>query len=150
MTLQSSRCISKNYTWTNNFKIKNKIELDLGLTYSRNKYKTDNETSLLSFENKFQTWRPFAEIAWVINDKMLFQAEYSYENQTNNNRLLNEYNDLNFSLRYKLFKKTYASLLAGNLLDNQLVTNSFNSNYTQIVSKKRLGSYYLINLKYKF
>lgn len=139
-----------NFVWANNYKIKKRFEVDLGLGYSTSKYEVINKNTQFNLRNNFESWRPFTELSWMISDKFLFQTNYSYEKQTNNKKYLNEYNDLSFSLRYKLFKKTYVELIAGNLLDDQLVSNSFDSNYSQITTRKRLGAYYLINLKYKF
>lgn len=150
INLVKNNIVSQDYVLTNNFMVGKKLEFDIGMRYAHNKYKIERIDDSSSFVNRFDTWNPFTNVTWKINKNALFKASYSYEKQTNNSIDLNDFQDLNFSLRYKLFKKTYTTIVAGNLLDSQLVSNSFNSNYSQIVSRNRLGAYYLINFKYKF
>lgn len=139
-----------NLVWANTFKIKKRFEFGLGLSYTNNKYKVRNEATQLLLKNNFETWSNFVDASFVVTEKFLFKAHYSYEKQTNNKKYLNEYNDLSFSIRYKLFRQTYLELVAANLLDNRLVSNTFDSNYSQIVIKNRLSAYYLLGIKYKF
>ncbi len=141
-----------NYTasLTQNIRIKKAVELDLGLRFSYSDYESNAAVFASSVENTFTTWRPFTKLAWRINKDLLFQSNYSYTYQKSNGNELNSFQDLGASLRYKLWKNTYVSLLSGNLLDSELVRNSFNNNVTEIVRQDRLGPYFLVQLKYKF
>lgn len=144
--LVNNSTMTQNYTLTNKFKIKKKVEFDLGLNYMHNDFKslTDNE---------FTTWRPFGKFAWSISDKFLFQSDYSYRIQYQNEDLINENQSLNASLRYHIAKSTYLTLMGGNLLGNEtLVNSSFDAvnNQTIINTKEVLGRYFIVQLRYKF
>ncbi|HLV23410.1 MAG TPA: carboxypeptidase regulatory-like domain-containing protein [Moheibacter sp.] len=144
--LVNNSTLTQNYTLTNKFKIKKKVEFDLGLNYMHNDFKslTDNE---------FTTWRPFGKFAWSISDKFLFQSDYSYRIQYQNEDLINENQSLNASLRYHIAKSTYLTLMGGNLLGNEtLVNSSFDAvnNQTIINTKEVLGRYFIVQLRYKF
>lgn len=136
----------QNYTLTNQFKYRKKAELDLGLNYSRNEFK-----SLVNSE--FTTWRPFAKFAWSINKKLLLQSDYSYRIQYEESKLINENQSLNANLRFNVAKATYLTFIAGNILGNERIVNtSFDSNLnnTVINTKEVLGRYFLLQLRYKF
>lgn len=136
----------QNYTLTNQFKIKKKVELDLGLNYMKNEFKSLVNT-------QFVTWRPFGKAAWAISDKVLFQTDYSYRIQYSNDELINENQALNASLRFHVAKNTYLTFTGGNLLgDKTLVSSNFDaaSNQTIINSRELLGRYLLVQLRYKF
>lgn len=138
--------LSQNHTLTNKFKIKKKIEFDLGLNYSLSNFKSLVDT-------KFETWRPFGRLAWSISDKFLFQTDYSYNLQYTDNELINKNQALNASLRFHVAKATYLTLIAGNLLgDDRLVSSSFDAttNQTIINTRELLGRYFLAQLRYKF
>src|SRR5690606_38520776 len=136
--------LTQNYTLSNKFKFKKKVELDLGLNYLSNNFK-----SLL--ENRFTTWRPFADFAWSISDKFLLQSDYSYRIQYQDNDLINEFQSLNASLRYHIVKNTYLTLMGGNLLGNDtLVNTSFADNQTIINTREVLGRHFIVQLRYKF
>lgn len=138
--------LTQNYTLVNKFKIKRKVEFDLGLTYSNSHFK-----SLVS--TRFESWRPFGKVAWSISDKFLFQSDYSYYIQYTNGELINKNQGLNASLRFHVAKATYLSLIGGNLLgDKRMVSSSFDetTNQTLINSRELLGRYFLVQLRYKF
>ncbi|MGB6083592.1 carboxypeptidase regulatory-like domain-containing protein [Moheibacter sp.] len=144
--LVNNSTLIQNYTLTNKFKIKKKVELDLGLNYMHSDFKSLTE-------NDFTTWRPFGRFAWSISDKFLFQSDYSYRIQYQNDDLINENQSLNASLRFHLAKSTYLTLIGGNLLGNEtIVTSSFDAvnNQTIINTKEVLGRYFLVQLRYKF
>jgi len=129
---------------TNKFKIKKKVEIDLGLNYLKNNFEslTDNE---------FATWKPFGKFAWAISDKFLFQSDYSYQIQYQNSELINENQALNASFRYHVAKSTYLTLLGGNLLGNEkIVSTSFDNNLTVVNTREVLGRYFIVQLRYKF
>lgn len=136
----------QNYTLTNKFKFRKKAELDLGFNYVRNDFKSLNDS-------EFTTYRPFSKIAWSITNKWLFQSDYSYRIQYNEDELINENHALNASLRYNVAKSTYLTLIAGNILGNEKIVNtSFdaNLNNTIINTREVLGRYFLVQLRYKF
>lgn len=144
--LVNNSTLIQNYTLTNKFKIKKKVELDLGLNYMHSDFKSLTE-------NDFTTWRPFGRFAWSISDKFLFQSDYSYRIQYQSDDLINENQSLNASLRFHLAKSTYLTLIGGNLLGNEtIVTSSFDAvnNQTIINTKEVLGRYFLVQLRYKF
>lgn len=138
--------VSQNYTLTNTFTLRKKLELKAGLNTSLSSY--DAETSV-----KFENWRPFGELAWSINDNFLFQTDISYRLQYRDKEKINEAKELNASIRYKMFKKTYITFVAGNIFGNNvIVNNSANTqfNYIQTTTTDVLGRYFLVNLRYKF
>ncbi len=144
--LVNNTSFTQSYTLTNKFKIKKKVEFDLGLNYLQNDFKSLTD-------NQFTTWRPFGKFAWSISDKFLFQSDYSYRIQYQDSELINENQALNASLRYHLAKSTYLTLLAGNLLGNETIVNtSFDAtnNQTIINTKEVLGRYFIVQLRYKF
>ena len=144
--LTHNTSFSQNYTLTNKFKYRKKVELDLGLNYNQNDFK-----SLTG--NQFVTWKPFANMAWSITDKFLLQSDYSYRIQYRDNHLINENQALNASLRYHIAKNTYITFIAGNILGNDyLVNSSFDAttNQTIINTRELLGRYFLVQLRYKF
>lgn len=144
--LVNNSTLIQNYTLTNKFKIKKKVELDLGLNYTHSDFKSLTD-------NNFTTWRPFGRFAWSISDKFLFQSDYSYRIQYQNDDLINENQSLNASLRFHLAKSTYLTLIGGNLLGNEtIVTSNFDAvnNQTIINTKEVLGRYFLVQLRYKF
>ncbi len=144
--LINNTSFTQNYTLTNKFKIKKKVEFDLGLNYLQNDFKSLTD-------NQFTTWRPFGKFAWSISDKFLFQSDYSYRIQYQDSELINENQALNASLRYHLAKSTYLTLLAGNLLGNETIVNtSFDvtNNQTIVNTKEVLGRYFIVQLRYKF
>src|SRR5690606_39046183 len=98
--LVNNTSLTQNYTLSNTFKLKKKVELDLGLNYLNSDFES-------LAQNKFTTWRPFADFAWSISDKFLFQSDYSYRIQYQNDHLINEFQSLNASLRYHIVKSTY-------------------------------------------
>lgn len=137
---------TQNYTLTNKFKFKKKVELDLGLNYMNSNFK-----SVTDFD--FVTWRPFAKGAWSITNKFLLQSDYSYRIQYQNDELINENQALNASLRYHVAKSTYLTFIAGNILGNdQMVSSRFDANFNQTIINTRelLGRYFLLQLRYKF
>lgn len=137
---------TQNYTLTNKFKFKKKVELDLGLNYMNSNFK-----SVTDFD--FVTWRPFAKGAWSITNKFLLQSDYSYRIQYQNDELINENQALNASLRYHVAKSTYLTFIAGNILgNNQMVSSRFDANFNQTIINTRelLGRYFLLQLRYKF
>ena len=87
----------QNYTLTNKFKFRRKVEFDLGLNYNHNDFKSLTDT-------EFTTWNPFGKLAWAISDKFLLQSDYSYRIQYMNDELINENQALNASLRYHIAK----------------------------------------------
>jgi len=142
--LVNNTSLTQNYTLTNKFKIKKKVEIDLGLNYLKNNFEslTDNE---------FATWKPFGKFAWAISDKFLFQSDYSYQIQYQNSELINENQALNASFRYHVAKSTYLTLLGGNLLGNEkIVSTSFDNNLTVVNTREVLGRYFIVQLRYKF
>lgn len=142
----NNTAFTQNYTLTNTFKFKKKVELDLGLNYLTSRFE-----SVTDFD--FVTWRPFAKAAWSITDKFLLQSDYSYRIQYQNDELINENQALNASLRFHVAKSTYLTFIAGNILGNdQLVNSSFDSksNQTIINTRELLGRYFLLQLRYKF
>lgn len=144
--LVNNSTFTQSYTLTNKFKIRRKVEFDLGLNYIKSDFKSLTE-------NDFTTWRPFGKFAWAISDKFLFQSDYSYRIQYQNEDLINENQSLNASLRFHLAKSTYLTLIGGNLLGNEtIVTSSFDAvnNQTIINTKEVLGRYFLVQLRYKF
>ncbi len=144
--LTNNTSLIQNYTLTNKFKIKKKVELDAGLNYLRNDFE-----SLV--KSKFTTWRPFGKLAWSVTDKLLFQSDYSYRLQYNADELINENQAFNASLRYNIAKSTYLTLLAGNILGNEEIVNTrFDAtlNRTIIDTREVLGRYFLVQLRYKF
>lgn len=144
--LVNNSTLIQNYTLTNKFKIRKKVEFDVGLNYMHSDFKSLTE-------NDFTTWRPFGRFAWSISDKFLFQSDYSYRIQYQNDDLINENQSLNASLRFHLAKSTYLTLIGGNLLGNEtIVTSNFDAvnNQTIINTKEVLGRYFLVQLRYKF
>lgn len=144
--LINNTSIIQNYTLTNKFKIKKKVELDAGLNYLHNDFKSLSE-------NQFTTWRPFGRLAWSVTDKLLLQSDYSYRIQYREDELLNENHSLNASVRYNIAKSTYITFLAGNILGNERIVNtSFDSNLNRTIIDTRdvLGRYFIVQLRYKF
>ncbi|WP_322971812.1 carboxypeptidase regulatory-like domain-containing protein [Faecalibacter sp. LW9] len=140
----NNKSLSQNYTLTNTFTFKKRLELKAGLNASFSKFE-----SLVSQE--FETWRPFGDVAWSITDKLLLQSDFSYRIQNRDGSRINEAKELNASIRYNAFKKTYISFIAGNILGNNvIVSNSFNNNYVQTSTTDVLGRYFIVNLRYKF
>jgi hypothetical protein len=142
----NNTAFTQNYTLTNKFKFKKKVELDLGLNYLNSNFKSVTDMD-------FVTWRPFAKGAWSITDKFLLQSDYSYRIQYQNDELINENQALNASLRYHIAKSTYLTFIAGNILGNDtLVNSSFDANFNQTIVNTRelLGRYFLLQLRYKF
>lgn len=136
----------QNYTLTNKFKFRRKVEFDLGLNYNHNDFKSLTDT-------KFATWRPFGKLAWAISDKFLLQSDYSYRIQYMNDELINENQALNASLRYHIAKNTHLTIVGGNLLgDERIVSSNFDAvtNQTIINTRELLGRYFLVQLRYKF
>src|SRR5690606_27004129 len=144
--LNQNSSFIQNYTLTNKFKFKKKVELDAGLNYTRNDFE-----SLVKSE--FTTWRPFVKLAWSVTDKLLLQSDYSYRLQYDADELLNENHALNASLRYNVAKSTYLTFLAGNILGNEQIVNTrFDAtlNRTIIDTRDVLGRYFILQLRYKF
>lgn len=142
--LINNTSLIQNYTLTNKFKIKKRVELDAGLNYLRNDFKS-------TVDSEFTTWRPFGKFAWSITDKLLLQSDYSYRLQYNADELINENQALNASIRYNIAKSTYLTFLAGNILGNeQIVTTRFDGNQTIIDTREVLGRYFIVQLRYKF
>lgn len=144
--LVNNTSLIQNYTLTNKFKIRKKVEFDTGLHFLRNDFRslTDNE---------FTTWRPFGRLAWSITDKFLLQSDYSYRLQYDSDELINENQSLNASLRYNIAKSTYLTFLAGNILGNERIVNTrFDTtlNSTIIDTREVLGRYFIVQLRYKF
>lgn len=136
--------LTQNYTLTNKFKIKKKVEFDLGLNYLQNDFKSLTD-------NQFTTWRPFGKFAWAISEKFLFQSDYTYRIQYQDSELINENQALNASFRYHIAKSTYLTLLGGNLLGNEkIVSTSFDNNLTIVNTREVLGRYFIVQLRYKF
>lgn len=136
----------QNYTFTNKFKFKRKVEFDLGLNFSQNDFKSLIDT-------KFTTWRPFGKIAWAISDKLLIQSDYSYRIQHLNNELINENQALNATIRFHVAKNTHLTLVGGNLLgDERILSSNFDAatNQTIVTTRELLGRYFLVQLRYKF
>lgn len=142
--LTNNTSLIQNYTLTNKFKIKKKVEIDAGLNYLRNDFES-------VVKNEFMTWRPFGKLAWSVTDKLLLQSDYSYRIQYNADELINENQALNASLRYNIAKGTYITFLAGNILGNErIVDTSFEENRTIIDTREVLGRYFLVQVRYKF
>ena len=144
--------ISQNYTLTNTFTFKKKLELKAGLNFSLSDYKSQlKDTSETLNEQKSENWRPFGEAAWSITDKLLLQSDFSYRIQYINKARINEAKEWNASIRYNIAKKTYVSVVGGNLLGNNvIVSNSFNDNFIQTTTRNVLGRYFIVNVRYKF
>lgn len=140
----NSTNFTQNYTFTNQIMIKKHLELNIGLNTIFNKFQS------LTKQN-FDTWRPFADIAWTINKKFLLQTDFSYRIQNRDGERINEAKDLNASLRYNIAKNVYLTLIGGNLLGNgAVVNNSFNDIYIETITKNVLGRYFMVNVRYKF
>ncbi|MDY0930811.1 carboxypeptidase-like regulatory domain-containing protein [Chryseobacterium sp. CFBP8996] len=140
----NSTNFTQNYTLTNQIMIKKYLELNIGLNTIFNKFQS------LTKQN-FDTWRPFADIAWTINKKFLLQTDFSYRIQNRDGERINEAKDLNASLRYNIAKNVYITLVGGNLLGNgAVVNNSFNDIYIETITKNVLGRYFMVNVRYKF
>ncbi|QTV04544.1 TonB-dependent receptor [Faecalibacter bovis] len=140
----NNKSFNQNYTLTNTFTIKKKLELKAGLNASFSKFES-------RIEQEFANWRPFGDIAWNVTDKLLLQSDFSYRIQNRDGVRINEAKELNASLRYNAFKKTYITFVAGNILGNNvIVNNSFNDNFIQTTTTDVLGRYFLVNLRYKF
>ncbi|MBF0597509.1 outer membrane beta-barrel protein [Faecalibacter rhinopitheci] len=140
----NNKSFNQNYTLTNTFTFKKKVELKAGLNASFNKFQS-------RVEQEFANWRPFGDIAWSVTDKLLLQSDFSYRLQYRDGDRINEGKEWNASIRYNAFKKTYITLVGGNLLGNNvIVNNSFNDNYIQTTTTDVLGRYFLVNLRYKF
>lgn len=138
--------LTQNYTWTNTFTFRKKLELKAGLNTSFSTYEA-------VVTSKFENWRPFTEIAWSINDDILLQTDFSYRLQYRDQVKINEAKELNASIRYKLFKKAYITFVAGNIFGNNVIVSSSSNtdfNYIQTTTTDVLGRYFLLNLRYKF
>ena len=144
--LVNNTSLIQNYTLTNKFKIRKKVEFDAGLNYLRNDFESLTK-------NEFTTWRPFGRLAWSITDKFLLQSDYSYRLQYDSEELINENQSLNASLRYNIAKSTYLTFLAGNILGNERIVNTrfdATQNRTIIDTREVLGRYFILQLRYKF
>lgn len=140
----NNKSFSQNYTLTNTFTFKKKVELKAGINASFSDFQS-------RVEQEFANWRPFGDIAWSITDKLLLQSDFSYRIQNRDGVRINEAKELNASLRYNAFKKTYLTFIAGNILGNNvIVNNSFTDNYIQTSTTDVLGRYFIVNLRYKF
>jgi len=146
--------VSQNYTLTNTFTFKKKFELKAGLNLNLNNYESEIINSTNTANNRTQkseNWRPFAEAAYSITDKLLLQSDFSYRLQYIDNVKRNEAKELNASVRYNIARKTYLSVTGGNLLGNNVIlTNGFNNNYISTTTRNVLGRYFIVSLKYKF
>ena len=143
-TKVDNKNFSQNYTLTNTFTFKKKLELKTGLNTSFGKLQS-------RIEQKNQNWRPFADIAWSITDKVLLQSDFSYRLQYIDNVKRNEAKDLNASIRFNAFKKTYITFVAGNILgNNAIIATSLSDNVISTTRTEVLGRYFLVNLRYKF
>ncbi|MGI9526752.1 MAG: outer membrane beta-barrel protein [Weeksellaceae bacterium] len=132
-------------TLTNTLKIRKKLEINAGISFLQNKYTND------FLDNEFINLNPFLKTAWVLSDKLLFQSEYTFNNQYSNGDNINRNHDLMASIRYKPAKRVYTYLSAGNLLNNnQIVSNSYNDFYTVINTRQTLGRYIIASVKVKF
>jgi len=139
---------NKNFTQTynleNTFTFNKKFELKAGLNLSLNEYKS-------FVTQKFETWRPYTEAAWSVTNKLLLQSDFSYSLQYIDNEKRNEAKVLNASIRYNIAKKTYLSVIGGNLLgNNAIISNSVNNNTINTTTKNVLGRYFIVSLRYKF
>ena len=140
----NNKNFTQNYTLTNIFTIKKKLEFKAGLNVSLSKFES-------RFEQEFVNWRPFGDIAWSITDKLLLQSDFSYRLQNRDGVRINEAKELNASIRFNAFKKTYLTFVAGNILGNNvIVNNSFSDNLITTSTTDVLGRYFLVNLRYKF
>ncbi len=139
-----NKSFTQNYTLTNTFTFKKKLELKAGLNTSFSKF-------ISRIEQKSQNWRPFADVAWSITDKLLLQSDFSYRLQYINGERRNTAKELNASLRFNAFKKTYITFVAGNILgNNSIITTSLTDNVITTTRTDVLGRYFLVNLRYKF
>lgn len=145
---------SQNYTLTNTFTFKKKFELKAGLNLNLNNYESEIINSTNTDNNRSQkseNWRPFAEAAYSITDKLLLQSDFSYRLQYIDKEKRNEAKELNASIRYNIARKTYITLTGGNLLGNNVIlTNSFTNNYISTTTRNVLGRYFIVSLRYKF
>ena len=140
----NNKSFSQNYTLTNTFTFKKKVELKAGLSASFSKFES-------RIEQKSQNWRPFGDIAWSVTDKILLQSDISYRLQYIDGVKRNEAKELNASLRYNAFKKTYITFVAGNILgNNRILSTSLSDNVIRTTTTDVLGRYFLVNLRYKF
>lgn len=132
------------YTLTNIFTLKKKLELKAGLNLSFSDLKS-------RVEQESENWRPFADVAWSITDKLLLQSDFSYRLQYIDGVKRNEAKDLNASIRFNAFKKTYISFIAGNILgNNSIINTSIVDNIITTTTTDVLGRYFIVNLRYKF
>jgi len=139
-----NKSFSQNYTLTNTFTFKKRIELKAGLNATFSKFES-------RIEQKTQNWRPFADVAWSITDKLLLQSDFSYRLQYIDNIKRNEAKELNASVRFNAFKKTYITFVAGNILgNNAIIATSLTDNVITTSRTEVLGRYFLVNLRYKF
>jgi len=140
----NSNSFTQNYTLNNQFTIKKSLELNIGLNATFSKFKSLTEQN-------FDGWRPFADVSWSINSKLLLQSDFSYRIQNRDGQRINEAKELNASLRYNIAKKVYVTLIGGNLLGNgAVVSNAFNDIYVETTTKNVLGRYFMVNVRYKF
>lgn len=145
---------TQNYTLTNTFTFKKKLELKAGLNLNLNNYESEIINSNLTEYNRYQksvNWRPFAETAYSITDKLLLQSDFSYRLQYIDKVKKNEAKEWNASVRYNIAKKTYLTVTGGNLLGNNVIlTNNFTNNYISTTTRNVLGRYFIVSLRYKF
>lgn len=135
---------TQTYNLENAFTFNKKFELKAGLNLSLSNFES-------LFKQKFETWRPYAEAAWSVTDKLLLQSDFSYRMQYRNNEKLNDAKEWNASVRYNIAKKTYLSVIGGNLLGNNvIVSNGFDNNFISTSTRNVLGRYFIVNLRYKF
>ena len=140
----NNKNFSQNYNLTNTFTFKKRVELKAGLNLTFSKFES-------RIEQKSENWRPFGDIAWSVTDKVLLQSDFSYRLQYIDGVKRNEAKELNASIRYNAFKKTYISFVAGNILgNNRILSTSLSENVIRTSTTDVLGRYFLVNLRYKF
>lgn len=140
----NNKSFSQTYNLENKFTFNKKFELKAGLNLSLNEYK-----SLVT--QNFKTWKPYADAAWSLTSKLLLQSDFSYRMQYRNNEKLNNAKEWNASIRYNVARKTYLTVIGGNLLGNNvIVSNGVNNNSIYTSTKNVLGRYFIFNVRYKF
>ncbi|WP_333660735.1 TonB-dependent receptor [Chishuiella changwenlii] len=143
-TVINNTSFTQTYNLENAFTFNKKFELKAGLNLSLSNFES-------LFKQKFETWRPYTEAAWSVTDKLLVQSDFSYRLQYRNGEKLNNAKEWNASVRYNIAKKTYLSVIGGNLLgNNAIVTNGFDNNFISTSTRNVLGRYFIVNLRYKF
>jgi len=135
---------NQSYNLVNTFTFKKKFELKAGLNLNISNFKA-------LYEQKFTTWRPNAEAAWSATDKLLVQSDFSYRLQYRDGEEINSAKEWNASVRYNIAKKTYLTVTGGNLLGNNIIVSSANTdNYISTTTRNVLGRYFIVSLRYKF